>query len=393
MTKCFICGGEIKFLFSMGEQPLANKYPKSTNDFKNENIQEMKVYYCNDCNYVNLPCNIDRSVFFEDYYYLSSVNQELVDHFNEFALDIKERDHKLVLDVGSNDGILLRPLKSLGVNCIGVDPSENVSAIAKASGLDTITGFFDEQTVDTIQEKYGNPDLICASSVFTHFEDPYSFFELSNSLLSKNGAIILEIEYLGAIIDSLGFERFYFDRPHYYSIKSLSEIAKRVGFTIVDVSYKNVHGGSIRVIFQRKNEKTSDKDIENTIKNEDENLNREIIINKFREFEAKCKDLLKNIQRLKDEGNYIIAYGCPARFSTITNFASIGSNILPFVVEDSPLKQGRYSPGQHIPIIAYSDAESVDIFVVFAYEYIKSIKEKIKKENIIYYKPIPFSKI
>ena len=130
MNSCLICEGNTLPLFSLGLQPLANKYPKSIEDFPMEVVREMTAFYCTDCNYINLPCDIDRSILFEDYYYLSSVNRELVDHFEDFADHIKGLGAQFVLDVGSNDGILLRPLKALGLKCLGIDPSENVSQIA-----------------------------------------------------------------------------------------------------------------------------------------------------------------------------------------------------------------------------------------------------------------------
>lgn len=393
MDQCLICSGEVEFLFSMGSQPLANKYPKSSEDFLDEVVREMNVYYCDECNYINIPCDIDRSLFFEDYYYLSSINKELVIHFNEMAKDIKLRNPQLVLDVGSNDGILLKPLKALNIKCVGLDPSENVSAIANASGLETMVGFFDKHSAEVIKQKYGCPDIICASSVFTHLQDPKEFFAVADSLLSDGGVVIIEVEYLRNIIESLGFERFYFDRPHYYSIKSLSQIAEKAGFTIVDIKNIKAHGGSIRASFGRSDRVLMSADVQREISSEAEVLNRIIIKEKFDSFKSECIILKQNLESFGQLGIRSAAYGCPARFSTITNFADIGSELLPYVVDDSPLKSGRFSPGKHIPIVPFTYSENIDNYVVFAYEYIDSIKEKINSENIKYFKPIPFQPI
>ena len=393
MFSCVICKTALKSIFSLGLQPLANKYPKSTDDFDREIVREMTVYYCDKCSYVNLPCDVDRSVFFEDYYYLSSVNQELVDHFEDLADHIKRGGFRFVIDVGSNDGVLLKPLQFREVKCIGVDPSENVSKIANSAGLETVVGFFDASTASAVEALHGKPDLICASSVFTHLEDPREFFATANNLLAKNGAIIVEVEYLGSIIESLGFERFYFDRPHYYSINSLSLLAEQSDFVLIDVSRIKAHGGSIRATFGRKGEKYASRATAEAIISEREFLKRDFILKRFDDFKSACADLLKNLDRLSKQGIRIAAYGCPARFSTITNFAGIGTNRLPYVVDDSPLKQHRFSPGKHIPILPFSESEATDIFIVFSYEYIQSIKNKVDSKVIKYFKPIPFQPI
>jgi methylation protein EvaC len=390
MFNCFICNNKTNLLFTLGDQPLANKYPKSEEDFDSEIVRKMDIYYCQDCNYVNVPCDVDRSLFFEDYYYLSSINKELVEHFEDLALYIKNGQYQLVVDIGSNDGILLQPLRRLGINCVGVDPSENVSAIANAAGLDTIVGFFDNETATAIQVKYGKPDLICASSVFTHLDSPGKLFQVADEILAEDGEILIEVEYLGSIIDSLGFERFYFDRPHYYSINSLRLIAEKYGYFLVDATLINIHGGSVRAIFRRIKTLSTNLKISNIINEEFDKLNNQIIIEKFEIFKLECRNLFENLQKMKQQGLKVAGYGCPARFSTITNFASIGVELLPFVVEDSNLKQGRYSPGKHIPIISFSSVDHVDIFMVFAYEYITSIKSKLNRNEIFYYRPIPF---
>jgi methylation protein EvaC len=377
----------------MGMQPLANKYPSCTNDFEHEIVREMEVFFCDQCNYANIPCDIDRSTFFEDYYYLSSVNKELVAHFEEVAALIKRHNPKLTIDIGSNDGILLKPLKEIGLKAIGVDPSENVSAIANAAGLETLVGFYDLSMVERILKDYGQPDFLCASSVFTHFERPRDFFEFSAQLLSKDGLILIEVEYLRQIIDTLGFERLYFDRPHYYSIKSLKTIAEKSGFSLIDVTNVDAHGGSIRATFCRSGSRSASLSVEKKISEESTYLNRSAILEKFELFKSSCDALLQKIDYFNARGMKIAAYGCPARFSTITNIASIGPSLIPFVVDDSPLKQGRFSPKMHIPIVPPESIEHVDVFIVFAYEYINSIKKKLGLNNTEFYRPIPFSKI
>jgi len=377
-------------VFNLGKQPLANKYPMSASNFKTEFIQEMVVYFCDRCGYCHVPCRADRALFFEDYYYLSSVNRELVCHFEEMARMLKRDGAKFVLDVGSNDGVLLKPLKDLDIRCVGIDPSHNVGEIANRNGLETIIGFFDRDIAENILQERGCPDVIVASSVFTHLADPGSFFSTCNTLLAASGKVIIEVEFLNDIIESLGFERFYFDRPHYYSTDSLQHLAARHGFTLTDIERINTHGGSVRVKFTRTSE--SSDGIGRSL-SDIRILTRDRIVSQFEAFHRSCLQLRDQLAQFKRNGISIGAYGCPARFSTITNFAEIGPDLIPFVIDDSYLKQGRFSPGKHIKIVSYADSTQVSTYLIFAYEYIDSIRSKVSRDGVKYFRPVPFGQL
>jgi methylation protein EvaC len=377
----------------MGIQPLANKYPISSEKFVDEYLQEMIILFCDNCGYCHLPCEADRAIFFEDYYYLSSVNTELVQHFDRMADELSLLNAKFVLDVGSNDGVLLEPLSKLGIKALGVDPSHNVGAIANQKGLETYIGFFDDKMADRIKVEKGCPDVIVASSVFTHLEEPAKFFRNCDLLLSARGSVIVEVEYLADIIMSLGFERFYYDRPHYYTVKSLQYLAAQYGFEISKVDRIDVHGGSVQVRFRRIQKPFGGTSVAGVQSVMGDHLGAEQICGKFREFTDACSLLKAELRSMSAAGLRVAGYGCPARFSTITNFADIDSTLIPIVIDDSPLKQGRFSPGKHIPIVKQADSASVDTYIVFAYEYIRSIRQKVGPREVNFFRPIPFSRI
>lgn len=392
--ECSLCGDSaVVECFDLGLQPMANKYPQSEQEKSVEFIQKMTALFCENCWSIHLPSEKPRSFFFEDYYYLSSVNKELVSHFQTLAENLK--NHRFVVDVGSNDGILLRPLKKLGVTALGVDPSENVGALANAEGLETLVSFFDEKTANLIRNKYGSPDCIVASSVFTHMEDPRTFLRHACSLLANDGVIIVEVEYVCDIIRDIAFERFYFDRPHYFSLNSVMKMAEKEGLAVVDVNRINVHGGSIQLHLCKtlKNIPPSERVLQ-MLEKEAIELSDGEIKTQFSRFENAVEEFKEQLDFAKKNGKKVVGYGCPARLSTITNFGNIDSSLISAVVEDSPLKVGRFSPGKHIPLIKLNDAEEdVEIFIVFAYEYITSIKAKTQSLNCAYYKPIPFREL
>ena len=296
---------------------------------------------------------------FEDYFYLSSVNKGLVSHFENLAKKLSSSS--FLLDIGSNDGILLKPLKSMGIKSLGIDPSINVGKIANDNGLETLISFFNSSSVEKIINDYGKTDTIVASSVFTHIENPKQFAIDIKNLIQKNGFLILEVEYLSNFIKNIQFERFYFDRPFYYSLLSIKILFQQVGMSLVNVEHIDIHGGSIRCYIKNSKDEKSTSLVEDILKKEKLHLN----IETFKIFQKKIK---KETTNLKEKLNYfkrskkkVIGYGAPARVSTITNFANIDYSHIDFIIDDNPLKQDRYTPGTHIPIISRQKSKSNNV--------------------------------
>lgn len=376
--KCLLCFQEnpAEFL-NLGRQPLANKYPKKE-EFNKEDFFSLAMLFCFHCKNVQLKTLVSRERMFVDYYYLSSVNPALVRHFEELAKKISGA--KFVVDIGSNDGILLKPLKKLGVKAIGVDPSINVGKIANDAGLETIVSFFNQKTAETIKTQYGKPDTVVASSIFTHLENPHQFIEDVKNLMAEDGQFIIEVEYIGNILKEIQFERFYLDRIFYYSLTSLKHLFEKHGMYLYDVEAITPHGGSLRVITRKNSHYLAEKDSVNLLVEKEK---QELTLAKLENFK---KEVDKNIQAFrkmlgdyKAAGLKVAGYGAPARVATICNYGKIGLDLIEFIVDDSPLKQNRFSPGTHIPIVSknYLEARKPDVLVVFAYEYFDDIKKKI----------------
>lgn len=389
---CSLCHSSAltKFL-DLGQQPLANKYP-TENQFPDEKFFPLEVYVCENCRNVQLGEMVPRALMFEDYYYLSSVNGALVRHFEVLAQELS--DAKFVVDIGSNDGVLLRPLKKLGVRALGVEPSVNVSKLAQDEGLETLCAFFNQDTAREVFESHGPADVIVASSVFTHLDDPNAFIEAADILLSEDGSLVIEVEYILHMIRQVQFERFYLDRIFYYSISSMRALFAAHGMVIAQIDPVAQHGGSLRFTIKRAAVAVPAADLESRIATELEVLNTAALQN----FGEKCSeltaDLVAKLKNWKAENRKVAGYGAPARLSTITNFGQITPDLLPFTVDDSPLKQNRHSPGQHIPIVVSSELEAYapDILIVFAYEYIDDIRAKTD-DAYTYMMPIPLVEI
>ncbi|HEY4499068.1 MAG TPA: class I SAM-dependent methyltransferase [Candidatus Paceibacterota bacterium] len=387
--RCTLCSKDEAFCFlDLGKQPLANKYP-TKETVKTEDFFPLKVFFCPACKNVELGEKVSRSRMFEDYYYLSSVNPGLVMHFRELAKQFEGAT--FVVDVGSNDGILLKPLKELGVKALGVEPSINVSKIANDAGLTTLTSFFNKDAVDKIKKEWGRPDVVVASSVFTHLEDPHTFIDDVKELMTDGGSFVIEVEYIGNILNDIKFERFYLDRIFYYSLSSLKSLFELHGMSVVDVAEINPHGGSIKVTLQKREYASSQsRAVTEILEREEQTLNPGALEKFKRTADEHVSALRERLKEYKKKGLKVAGYGAPARVATITNYGNIGPDLIEFIVDDSPLKQNKLSPGMHIPIVESSHlrANKPDILVVFAYEYFDDIKKKVVGDYTFLF-PIP----
>jgi methylation protein EvaC len=386
---CQLCGQDtlIEFL-NLGRQPLANKYPTEA-QFQTEEFFPLRIFFCPRCKNVQLGTIVSRERMFEDYYYLSSVNAGLVRHFEKLAKQLAGA--QFVVDIGSNDGILLKPLMQSGVKAIGVEPSINVSKIANDRGLTTICSFFNAAAAAEIEKTYGKPDVIVASSVFTHLDDPHQFVEAVKKLLSENGRFIIEVEYIGNILRHIQFERFYLDRIFYYSLTSLKHLFDVHDMVVADVEHIEPHGGSLQVTIRRKGQGGRQSDNVTALLEEEE---KTLTVRKLEEFKSNVDTQIAAFRDLlathKGSNLKVAGYGAPARVSTICNYGNIGPSLIEFTVDDSPLKQNKFTPGTHIPIVTktHLDAHRPDVLVVFAYEYFDDIRKKTDG-SYRYLLPIP----
>ncbi|MBI2047725.1 MAG: methyltransferase domain-containing protein, partial [Parcubacteria group bacterium] len=290
------------------------------------------------------------------------------------------------------DGILLRPLKKLGIKAIGIDPSVNVSKIANDEGLTTITSFFNEDGVREVKEKYGTPDVVVASSIFTHLDNPHQFVDDVKKVMDPKGVFIVEVEYIGNIIRDVQFERFYLDRIFYYSLSSLRDLFAAHDMLVTDVENIEPHGGSIRVYVQNKDYARDESErVKNFFKEEEGTLHAVALKEFGQKVDAYISAFKDKLMEYKKEGRKVAGYGSPARVATICNYGDIGRDLIEFIIDDSPLKQNKFSPGTHIPIFPRTHLEirRPDVLVVFAYEYFNDIKSKTSNGAYTYLIPIP----
>lgn len=386
--KCRCCDGKnLKRFISLGCQPLANNLLNNINEI--EKVYPLEVNWCQDCFNCQLSYTVEAEKLFSHYLYLSSTGSSFVSHFREAAkLYIKELNlnkSSQIIDIGSNDGIALKPFKDFGfLNILGIEPAKNLADIANKSGIKTINGFLNKELIKNITEK---ADLLLASNVFAHVDDIKSMAECFFTLLKKDGIIILEVQYLLNTLLDFTFDNIYHEHVNYWSVLSINSFFRRFNATVFKVEKINTHGGSVRVYVARNNNIKVDKSV-NIFINEEKKFglnNFKIYKNFSKRINEIRKNVRKNINIIKSDNKTIVGYGSPAKATTALNFFNISKEI-DFIIEDNPLKQGKFLPGVKIPIRDKSYVKNQpDYLLVLAWNFYDEIKKNNKNlfKNII----------
>jgi SAM-dependent methyltransferase len=383
---CRICGSKdlVKFL-SLGNMPLAGGFIHM-DQIKDEKSYPLDVYFCRNCKEVQLLDVVSADVLFEDYRFLSSVTRTLSEHFHEYAATMKNRfklgKDSLVVEFGSNDGVLQKPFEDMGVKAVGFEPAKNVAKLAMAKGLTVVNDFFNTRTVKPVIEKYGHANLICANNVFAHIDDMHEAMRTIKLLLKPNGVFVFEVHYLADLLEKYQYDMIYHEHLMYHSLAPLSHLMHLFGMEIFDVERIPIHSGSIRVysrLAENRSEKISEN-VGNLLKTERTmGLYEEETFSKFAEnIEAKRDELVETVKELRSKGKRIVGYGASGRASVQLNFCKLDPEDIGYVVDMSPEREGRVMPGVHMPIVdpKVLRTDKPDYAILFAYNYEKEVLGK-----------------
>lgn len=359
---CRICGSDSLFKFlDLGPTPLANSFVKPGDAGKDEPRYPLDVCLCRECGLVQLGYVVPPEIMFKDYIYFSSTSDTLRAHFAELAREALERhlsEGDLVVEIASNDGVLLKNLLGKGVRVLGVEPATNVARVAIESGVDTLNDFFNSETAKSIRESKGPAKLILANNVFAHIPDLHGCVQGFSTLLSDDGAVIIEFPYLGELCRNTEFDTIYHEHLSYFSLKPIMRLFESHGMEVFDASFQAVHGGTIRVYIQKKNggHKVDAAKISGILASEAKaGLYDPAFYASFAQAVNRLRsELVSLLERLKAEGKSVAIYGAPAKGNTLLNFCKINTGLVSFAVDKSGYKQGLLTPGTHIPIFGTS---------------------------------------
>lgn len=384
MKPCLICSHSIDSFISFGRMPIANGF-LTADEFSEEYFFELKAGFCERCKMVQLTELVDRErMFHENYAFFSSTSVRMAAHFENFANYVREyhlgKDDPFVVEIGSNDGIMLRHFAKAGIRHLGIEPSANVAEAARENGVQTICRFFDEALAREIVKRHGQADVFLGANVMCHIPYLHSVVAGIKILLKPKGYVIFEDPYLGDIIKKTSYDQIYDEHAFYFSLASIRYLFSQHEMEVVDVQPQNVHGGSMRYIIANR----GTYPVSITVRNlEDKErvmkMHRRETYEQFRNgVEKSRQDLMALLADLKRQGKRVAGYAATSKSTTVTNYCGITPDILEYISDTTPIKQGKYSPGVHIPIRPYEDfkADYPDYAVLFGWNHAEEIMEK-----------------
>ena len=376
---CRSCGNtDLKRVVSLGYQPLANNLLKKQNE-KCE-LYPLEMNYCSKCHNCQLSVSVDPKKMFSNYLYTSSTSKVFRNHFvnsaKKYTKELKLNKKKTyIIDIGSNDGVALKPFLDLGFkNVLGIEPAKNLAKLANKNKIKTFNGFLEIKNLKKIKK---NADLILASNVFAHSDKLKEMAKCMFSLLGKKGTIIIEVQYLMNTLNDLTFDNIYHEHYNYWSLTSLLNFFKQFQAKIYRAEKIDTHGGSLRIYVKKDKKVKIESSVKKMLKDEEK-----FGIKKYKTYQEFGKkvykireNVIKNIKKLKASNKTIIGYGAPAKATTALNFFGISKEI-DFIVEDNKLKHNKFIPGVKIPIKNKSKiVNKNNTLLVLAWNFFKDIKK------------------
>ena len=387
-TKCRLCSNEkFELILDLGKQPPSNSFLRKYELKNKEKRFPLRLYICKKCFHLQLLDVVDKKYLFSNYHYFTSANKPIIEHFEKYANDVynkilKKRENPFVIEIGSNDGTLLKKILKYKVNVLGIEPAKNLAKISRKSKIKTENSFFNIQLAKNISKKQ-KADLIIANNVLGHIDNLHEFLTGILEVLKDNGVFVFEVPHSLILIQKLEFDTIYHEHISYFSIIPLLKWLKKYNLEIFDVQKKRVHGGTIRVYVSKRGKFKIKKSVEKIIIIEKKyGMNK---IGTFRIFTKKVEclrnNLLKKINELK-ENNELFGYGAPAKGNVLLNYCQIDNKILDFITDTTKMKQGKYAPGSKIKIISpkiISKKGTGCIALLLAWNYKLAIIKKEKK--------------
>ena len=387
MNRCLICENLIQPFMTFGQMPLANGF-LAPDQFADEYFFELSVASCPRCGMFQLMEQPEREKMFNEHYpFYSGTSSGMAVHFQEFAEHVK-KEHlfsadPFVVEMGSNDGIMLRHFADAEIRHLGIEPSFNVAQVAKDNGVNTISTFFDEDCARQIVKKYGQADAFLAANVMCHIPYLHSIVKGMGILLKPKGIVMFEDPYLGDVIENTSYDQIYDEHVFLFSLSSISYLFGQHDMEVIDVEPQDTHGGSMRYIIARKGVHSVSGRVDNQLKKE-----MEIGLNKpetYETFRRNCElsrdSLMELLNNVRDRKKSVIGYAATSKSTTIINYCGITTDHIKFISDTTPIKHGKYSPGAHIPVRPYEEfvSDYPDYALLFAYNHAKEIEEKEQK--------------
>jgi SAM-dependent methyltransferase len=359
VTNCRMCGGvKLRQFIDLGFTPPADAFLRADQLQQPETHYPLQVCQCLDCGLAQLTHVVSPEVLYRhDYPYESSITKAGHAHWKEFADAICERlalgSSDLVIDVGSNVGVLLECFRSNGARVLGIDPASNIVRLAEKRGIETWDEFFGPHMVGRVLQDKGRAAVITATNVFAHVDKLRDFMAAVDALLTDKGVFIIEAPHFARLLESLEYDTIYHEHLSYLSLRPLQAFMRNCGMEVFDVQERDIHGGSFRVFAARSGRYPVAASVGEMLAWENEaGLYDASLLDAFAaKVSAHRRELVALLHALKNQGKRIAGVSAPAKGMTLLNYCRIGPELLDFVTEKSRLKIGRFTPGTHIPVL------------------------------------------
>ena len=384
-AECRICGGTVEEFFDFGRQPLSDAFVAPGADPGQEFFFRLAVGLCGGCTMVQLMEEVPReAMFHEEYPYYSSGSVVMRSHFEDLAKHLIATeltgDDPFAVEMGCNDGIMLKTLADSGIRHLGVEPSGGVADVAASKGVRVRKSFFEESTAREILAEDGPADVIYAANTLCHIPYMDSILDGVKALLKPSGVFVFEDPYLGEIVKRTSFDQIYDEHFYFFTLRSVQQMAQRHGLELVDAQRLDVHGGEVRYTLAPAGSRTPSEAVHELLAEEQAaGLHERATLEAFGAKVLQVKeDLVALLRKAKDEGKRVVAYGATAKSATIANLCGLGPDLVEFVCDTTPAKQNRLTPGTHIPVkpaAAFSDPYP-DYALLFAWNHADEIMAK-----------------
>jgi len=383
--KCKVTKKKIEPFMSFGSMPIANGFVKK-DQFTNEFFFNMEVGFSEDLSLFQLNDHPEPDMMFnENYPFFTGSSEQMKIHFKNYADWIKKyhpNKIKNVIEIGSNDGTLLKNFISTGGNILGFEPSKNVASRAIKNNINTINQFFNKNSVSNQKKFLNNTDLICAANAICHVPDLNNLIQSVDMLLNEKGLFVFEEPYLGSMFEKISYDQIYDEHIFIFSVTSVNKVFKIFDMELIDVYPQITHGGSMRYVVGRKNVHEISKNVNTHL--EKEKLKNLDNISSCAIFKNKCElsklKTRESLLKFKENNHRIAGYAATSKSTTILNYCNIDNKIIDYICDTTPEKIGKFSPGTHIPIVDMSHFKKFnpDVAYLFAWNHKDEIFKKEK---------------
>jgi SAM-dependent methyltransferase len=382
LKECVACGSDdLEITLDLGDQPLANNYLENPNN--QEEAYPLAVNRCKKCNHLQLTHVVDPEIIYKNYSYVSGTSQTYLEYMDWFARWCREYSdcyYGHVLDIGCNDGSQLDAFAQIGFNTHGVDPAENLYKTSSKKGHKVVCGFWDKHSIKEL--KQNEFDIVVSQNAFAHIPDPLKYLHLLEPLMKDGGLFFIQTSQANMVLNG-EFDTIYHEHISFYCIQSMRELARRAGWNLIDAIKTPIHGTSY--VFVLSPNFKQPKHIKNLIAMESKLQDSKTYENWALEVETIKDNLIQTCEEYKKLGYRLIGYGAAAKGMTLLNYTHIP---LECIIDDNPLKQGKYAPGSKIPIVSseflttqLGQKDNV-LFVPLAWNFFKEIRKKIRDRRL-----------